>query len=196
MEQNKQCRSFNGTLTAQDTESRTVCGYAVRFNEESQNMGFYETIEPCAITQDVINSSDIYARFNHREDTVLARSRYGEGTLTLELREDGLYYQFEAPHTQAGDELLEHIKRGEISTSSFAFTVSSDKGSERWFKADGVMKRTIKKIDKLFDVSPTFEGAYLTTSCYSRSLGDEMKKLDEKVEKKMNYYQEEINKLK
>ena len=68
--------------------------------------------------------SDIYARLNHREDTVLARSRYGEGTLHLELRNDGLFYSFEAPHTAAGDELLEHIKRGEISTSSFAFTVS------------------------------------------------------------------------
>lgn len=192
--ENKQYRSFNGTIST-NKDSRTVEGYAVRFNEPSQNMGFFETIDPNAITEDTLKKSDIYARLNHREDTVLARSRYGEGTLHLELREDGLFYRFEAPHTQAGDELLEHIKRGEISTSSFAFTIADDSKSERWYKEDGVMKRTVYKIDRLYDVSPTFEGAYLTTSCYSRSLGDEMAKLSEKVDKKMNYYKEKIENL-
>lgn len=190
----KQFRTFNGTISNTD-ESRVVCGYAVRFNEPSQNMGFFETIDKGAITEDVIKNSDIYARLNHREDTVLARSRYGEGTLTLELRDDGLFYMFEAPHTQVGDELLEHIKRGEISTSSFAFTIADNSKAERWYKEDGVMKRTVYKIDKLFDVSPTFEGAYLTTSCYSRDLGKAMKEKDEKVEKKMNYYRNEIEVL-
>lgn len=194
MEQSKQYRSFNGTISREE-ESRTVSGYAVRFNESSQNLGFYETIDRGALSEDVIKKSDIYARLNHREDTVLARSRYGEGTLHLELRDDGLYYTFEAPHTQAGDELLEHIKRGEISTSSFAFTVSEDAKSERWYKEDGVMKRTIYKIDRLYDVSPTFEGAYLTTSCYSRDKGKAMKELSERVEKKMDYYKSEIEKL-
>lgn len=191
--ENKQYRSFNGTITG-NSDSRTVEGYAVRFNEPSQNMGFFETISPDAITEDTIKKSDIYARLNHREDTVLARSRYGEGTLHLELRDDGLFYSFEAPHTQAGDELLEHIKRGEICTSSFAFTIADGK-SERWYKEDGVMKRTVYKIDKLFDVSPTFEGAYLTTSCYSRSMGDQMRDLSEKVDKKMDFYKDEIEKL-
>ena len=192
--ENKQYRAFNGTVGTSE-DSRIVEGYAVRFNEPSQNMGFYETIERGAITEDVIKKSDIYARLNHREDTVLARSRYGEGTLSLELREDGLFYRFEAPHTQAGDELLEHIKRGEISTSSFAFTIANNSKAERWYKEDGVMKRTVYKIDRLYDVSPTFEGAYLTTSCYSRSMGDEMAKQSEKVDKKMNYYKEMINQL-
>lgn len=192
--ENKQYRSFNGTITSND-ESRIVEGYAVRFNEPSQNMGFYETISPDAITEETLKRSDIYARLNHREDTVLARSRYGEGTLSLELRSDGLFYRFEAPHTQAGDELLEHIKRGEISTSSFAFTIADDNKSERWFKEDGKMKRTVYKIDRLYDVSPTFEGAYLTTSCYSRSMGDEMSKLSEKVDMQMNKLLDEINKL-
>lgn len=192
--ENKQFRSFNGTVQ-HDGESRKVCGYAVRFNESSQNLGFYETISPEAITEETLMKSDIYARLNHREDTVLARSRYGEGTLNLELREDGLYYEFEAPNTQAGDELLEHIKRGEISTSSFAFTVADDNKSERWYKEDGVMKRTVFKIERLYDVSPTFEGAYLTTSCYSRDKGKAMKELDEKVQKKMDYLQNEIDKL-
>lgn len=191
----KEFRCFNGTIERGNSDSRIVSGYAVRFNEPSQNIGFFETIDRGAITADVISNSDIYARLNHREDTVLARSRYGEGTLHLELRNDGLFYSFEAPHTVAGDELLEHIKRGEISTSSFAFTVSQDGKSERWYKEDGELKRTIYKIDRLYDVSPTFEGAYLTTSCYSRSAGKAMKELSEKVEKKMDYLRKEIEQL-
>lgn len=190
----KQFRSFNGTVGT-DRENRKVCGYAVRFNEESQNLGFYETILPSAITEEVIKNSDIYARLNHREDTVLARSRYGEGSLKLELRSDGLYYEFEAPHTQAGDELLEHIDRGEISTSSFAFSISEDNVAERWYKEEGKLKREVRKIDRLYDVSPTFEGAYLTTSCYSRDKGKAMAELDKKVQKNMDYNKELIDKL-
>lgn len=194
--ENKEYRVFNGTISKPEEESRKVCGYAVRFNESSQNMGFYETISPGAITEDTLAKSDIYARLNHREETVLARSRYGEGTLKLELREDGLYYEFDAPNTTAGDELLEHIKRGEISTSSFAFTINEeDRQAQRWYKEDGNLKREVKKIERLYDVSPTFEGAYLSTSCYSRDKGKAMKELDEKVNKKMDYLQDLIDKL-
>lgn len=181
-------------VNEQETDSRIVSGYAVRFNEESQNLGFYETIDKGAITQDVLDNSDIYARLNHNENSVLARSRYGKGSLSLELREDGLFYMFEAPNTQDGNELLEHIKRGEISTSSFAFTVSTEKNSERWYKDENnCLKRTIYKIDKLYDVSPTYEGAYLTTTCSNRY--NEVKATSDEVDAAMKVYEDEIENL-
>lgn len=152
-------------------ESRIVAGYALKFDCESQYMGFYEIIRKGAITEETIMKSDIYARFNHDESTVLARSRYGEGSLALELREDGLYYEFEAPKTAIGDELLEHLKRGEMYTSSFAFSLPEDGSGERWYKNDeGVLIREITKIERLFDVSPVYEPAYLDTSCSKRAL--------------------------
>jgi hypothetical protein len=163
---NVQIRDYN---PSEEVNSRIVCGYAVKFDTESQNIGFIEIIRKGAITEDTILQSDIFARFNHDEDTVLARSRYGEGSLALELREDGLYYEFEAPHTAIGDELLEHLKRGEISTSSFAFTLPEDGSGERWYKEDGILKREILKIDRLFDISPVYEPAYLATSCSKRA---------------------------
>lgn len=151
-------------------EGRTVSGYAIRFDEESQNLGFYETIARGAVTEDTIKNSDIFARMDHRDDVVLARSRYGEGSLSLELREDGLFYSFEAPNTIWGDELLEHIRRGEISTSSFAFSLPDTKECQRWYKDEnGRLCRTIYQISALYDVSPVFEPAYLTTSCSARS---------------------------
>lgn len=161
-----QIRDFN---SAEQENSRIVCGYAVKFDSPSQNIGFIEIIRKGAITEETILQSDIFARFNHDENTVLARSRYGEGSLALELRDDGLYYEFEAPNTAIGDELLEHLKRGEISTSSFAFTLPEDGTGERWYKENGVLMREIIKIDRLFDISPVYEPAYLATSCSKRA---------------------------
>lgn len=177
-----QYRSFSGSAQASEEKPRVIEGYAVRFNEESQNLGFTEVIDRGAITQEVIDNSDIYCLSNHDPNKVLARSRYGKGSLQLELREDGLFYSFEAPETEIGRECLEHIKRGEMFTSSFAFIVSMEDGSEKWEKMDGVVKRTIYKIDRLFDVSPVFEAAYLTTTCDARS-AEMMKQLEEEEPK-------------
>lgn len=178
MENKEFIRNCEVQLRNLDTpESRIVSGYAVKFESESQDMGFIEIIKKGAITEETIMNSDIFARFNHNEETVLARSRYGEGSLALELREDGLYYEFEAPHTALGDELLEHLKRGEITTSSFAFTLAED--GDRWYKReDGTLVREIVKIDRLYDVSPVYEPAYLATSCSKRAL-DMVEKSDE-----------------
>lgn len=101
---------------------------------------------------------------------------------------------FESPHTQAGDELLEHIKRGEITSSSFAFTVSSEEKSERWYRDDNnTLKRTIYKIDKLYDVSPVYEPAYPTTTCSARA--NEIKATMEEVDKALDVTLNEIDKL-
>ena len=65
--ENKEQKSATINLRSIDgqEESRIVEGYAVRFNEPSENMGFIETILPEAITEDTIKRSDIFAKFNH-----------------------------------------------------------------------------------------------------------------------------------
>jgi HK97 family phage prohead protease/HK97 family phage major capsid protein len=155
----------------QSASGRTVSGYAVRFETESVNMGFVEIIKRGAITEETIKTSDVFALLNHNENTVLARSNHGVGSLTLTVDNDGVYYEFEAPNTANGDELLEHIKRGEISQSSFAFTVSNEDGAETWTKrSDGVIVRQINKIARLYDISPVYQPAYTETTCSRRAL--------------------------
>lgn len=155
----------------QSASGRTVSGYAVRFETESVNMGFVEVIKRGAITDETIKTSDVFALLNHNENTVLARSNHGVGSLTLTVDNDGVYYEFEAPNTANGDELLEHIKRGEISQSSFAFTVSNEDGAETWTKrSDGVIVRQINKIARLYDISPVYQPAYESTTCSKRAL--------------------------
>ena len=171
-------------------DSRTVCGYAVKFDSLSQDLGFYETIKSGAITEETIKQSDIYAKFNHRNDAILARSRYGEGTLRLELREDGLYYEFEAPHTVWGDELLEHIRNGNLYGSSFAFLCEQDKWSQR----DGQYYRDVLKIKYLGDVSPVFEPAYLDTYVDKRGM-EQIKKHSQNTMENEKTLEEQIAEL-
>ena len=177
----KEIRNISYIKRSDDT-SRLVEGTAIVFNSDSQDMGYIERILPGAITEDTIKNSDIFVYLNHDENRgVLARSRYGEGSLVLDLREDGLYYMFEAPNTPLGDELLSYLKRGEITTSSFAFSLPKE-GGDRWYRSeDGVLHRDIIKIERLYDVSPVFEPAYLATSVARRKL-DEITSLEEKLD--------------
>lgn len=184
----KEYRNY-GEIREYDIESRLVTGCALKFDSESQYMGFYEKIDRSAITQELIDNSDIFALLDHDQNKVLARQRYGQdGSLKLELREDGLYYSFEAPNTQYGNELLEHLKRGEIFASSFAFCLPKEGGDTITRDNDGIIHRTITHIHRLFDVSPVYEPAYLATSCSKRTLQilDKMNEIEQRKDEDNN----------
>lgn len=151
--------------TVTDDEKRTVEGYALLFDTPSDGLSFTEVIERGAL-DGVLAKSDVFATLNHDiYRGILARWNKKEGSLHLEVDAKGLKYRFEAPKTALGDEILENIRRGEINESSFAFTVSED----TWKKQDdGSWKRSITKIDHLFDVSPVYSAAYSKTSVYMR----------------------------
>ena len=177
----KEIRNIHNTIKRANEDSRLVEGVAIVFNSDSQDMGYIEQISNEAVDADTIARSDVFAFLNHDEGRgVLARSRYGKGTLNLSLERDGLHYSFEAPKTQLGDELLSYLSRGEITTSSFAFTVAEN-GDEWHRDENGILRRTIKKIDRLFDVSPVFEPAYLSTNCNSRKF-EEIRTIDDKLD--------------
>lgn len=189
----KEIRNSNNEITPILPESRTVSGYAIVFNSDSNDLGgFIERIEPTSL-DGVVEKSDVLCLLNHNEDRgILARSNKGEGSLTLEIDEIGLKYTFEAPNTALGDELLEGLRRGDISTSSFAFTV----GKDSWSKMEnGTYLRTINSINELFDVSPVYRAAYDATSVKADSRGLDAIKQQEK-EELANYYKELRNKLK
>lgn len=178
----KELRNISNYIKRSDDTSRLVEGTAIIFNSDSQDMGFVERILPTAISEDTIKRSDIFAYLNHDASRgVLARSRYGKGSLSLDLQEDGLHYRFEAPQTELGDELLSYLTRGEITTSSFAFSLPEE-GGDRWYRSeDGTLHRDILKIERLFDVSPVFEPAYEATSVSRRKL-DEITTIEEKLD--------------
>ena len=177
----REVRNFN-QLTSTDPDSRNCVGYAVVFNSDSRDLGgFTESILPTAL-EGVLERSDVLALLNHDEQRgVLARSKYGQGSLTLEVDDIGLRYSFEAPNTALGNELIEGLKRGDISTSSFAFTVAEDSFEKR---DDGSIHRTIKRFKELFDVSPVYREAYPDTTAALRKL-EEFRSANEEVKEEV-----------
>ena len=161
----------NTELRALDGESRTIEGYAIRFDEWSVDLGgFYEIIRPTAITQELVDASDIIMNIDHDNERLLARSKQGKGTLQLELRADGLYFKFDAPATANGDELLFNVRAGNLTECSFAFTVGEGPDDDRWYRDEqGTLRREINLIKGLYDTSIVVKAAYPTTSVSARS---------------------------
>ena len=151
-------RIFNIETRVDSTEDGRdlVVGHASVYDSRSNNLGgFYEYIERGAFTEELIANSDVRALINHDPNLILARNT--SGTLNLTADERGLKYEFEMPETSYGKDLAISMKRGDISQSSFAFTVAEDEWST---DAEGNNIRTIKKIAELFDISSVTYPAY------------------------------------
>ena len=158
-----------------DTEpsSRMVYGYAMLYDTptvlwESDDFQYVEVIERGAATE-ALKNSDIRALFNHNPNYILART--SSNTLTVREDEKGLYFEFEAPETSTGNDLLVSIQRGDISQASFAFDIS-ERSVLREQKADGkeVITITIRKMSELYDVSPVTYPAYKDTEVSMRGM--------------------------
>ena len=139
-------RSINFELRAKP-ESRTIFGTATVFNS-SYDMGWYDE-EMSADSLNEADMNDVVALFNHDMNMVLART--SSGTLKLNVTGNAMEYEFDAPNTTLGNDLLEMVKRGDVYQSSFAFTVEA----EDWQERSGMKpKRVIRSIKKVYDVSP------------------------------------------
>lgn len=191
----KEIRRITGEIRAVeptgDNGSRRVEGYAALFGTDSKLISgfFVERIAHNAF-DGVIERSDVLCLLDHDASRgVLARSRQGEGSLELRVDLRGLHYAFDAPRTALGDELLEGLRRGDISESSFAFVVEDDVWEDG---VDGNYRRTILKIHQLYDVSPVYHPAYTGTEVSARSL-DEVRQMLNPIP--AGYTQEEIKAL-
>ena len=151
-----------------------ISGRAICFNEISnvlydpENRRYFrEVISPEAVSQNLIESSDIKLLLNHKRDQMLARNNKGKGSLKVELREDGVYFNFTTPNTTLGHDVAEMIKRQDITGCSFAFT---DKDAVWDFSQRDMPLRTVKNITGLYDLSIVFDPAYDQTSVSARSI--------------------------
>lgn len=190
---NMEKRIFNIETRVDTNEDgkEVVVGHASVYDSRSNNLGgFYEFIERGAFTEELINRSDVRALINHDPNLILARNT--SGTLQLTADERGLKYEFEMPETSYGRDLAISMKRGDISQSSFAFTVEEDDWST---DEEGNNIRTIKKIGSLYDISAVTYPAYNMAEsdlvvakrglqAYKESLVEETK--DEIIEEKEN----------
>lgn len=176
-ENNYEIRSFGGNAAPRLDGERTIEGYAIVFDQESRVMFdaerrryFIEIIEPGAVSNALIQSCDIKALVEHNRERLLARSRMGQGSMTLTIDPHGMAYRFELPHTRDGEYVLEGVRRGDLPGSSFAYLADEKEGVAYERRPDGMLLRRVKRIERLFDVSVVSDPAYWGTEVNVRSL--------------------------
>ena len=146
------------------SDGMSFTGYAAVFNSPSEPLPFTEVIREGAFKRSLKSRNEIKLFMNHNTDVVLGSTRAG----TLKLSEDsrGLLAQAELPDTSAGRDLSVLMKRGDVSSMSFGFSVPP-KG-DAW-SSDGAT-RELHQV-RLHEVSiVTGFPAYEATTANVRSL--------------------------
>lgn len=166
------------------SEGRMISGYAIVWGVESRVLwdwdgDFIEIIEKGAVDEALIARSDVKALYNHVPGQLLARSTNGEGTLKLECDDHGLRFEFEAPDTTLGNDVLELVKRGDLKGCSFAFTTEPE--HEEYIRRGDERLRIVKRLSGLYDVSVVVDPAYMQTSVDARSFVAPAESVGEKM---------------
>lgn len=136
----------------------TVEGYASTFEPyvlfEQDGVKYSERIEPTAF--DDADMADVVFRIDHG-GAVYART--SAGTVNLWVDEHGLGQRTDLSKTQRAREIFSEIEAGNYPKMSFAFRVADD--GDEYDKETHT--RIIKRIAKVFDVSPVSFPANPTT---------------------------------
>lgn len=114
-------------------------------------------------------TDDVRGLFNHDGNMLLGRST--AGTMSLSVDDVGLRYEIVAADTQVARDVLEMVRRGDLTGSSFSFSI----GEQRWLQAPDVEVREIVSLGVLYDVGPVTFPAYeaTTTGAGSRARRDD-----------------------
>ena len=142
-------------------------GYALVFNQETligdETYGFIEEISPVALQE--TKMKDVPMKHNHM-DSFLIIARTKNQSLQLSVDHIGLKVRAELLDTSHNQDIYKMVRSGLLDKMSFAFTVDE----QVWNREGDIPKRTITKIERLYDVSVVDTPAYDSTSIYARSL--------------------------
>jgi HK97 family phage prohead protease len=168
-----------------------LVGYGAVFYREGEPGTEYrlgadvvERIAPTAFQRALQEKHDARALFNHDPNMLLGRA--GAGTLRLSVDARGLRYEIDIPDTSVGKDVAASVARGDLSGSSFAFSING-KGGQRFEKGKERDIRHILDVD-LFDVGPVTYPAYegTTTGLRSGECQDAIKARDEWRQEQVN----------
>lgn len=154
----------------QDDQGALIEGYgAVYYNPKDKGTqyelwpGTVERIKAGAFDGVVNSGSDVFATFNHSRDNLLGRR--GNNTLTLRTDAKGLVYTVRPPDTQVGREVVEMVRRGDLTGSSFGFMKAAEEFEK---EVEGPSVRWLTEIE-LIELGPVVGEAYAATSVNLRS---------------------------
>ena len=144
--------------TREENGERIIEGYAAVYGVEANIGPFKETISRGAF--DNVLENDVRALINHDPSLVLGRT--SSGTLELTSDDIGLKYRVKLGNQQYATDLYESIQRGDISQSSFAFTIKDQTWSE------DRSSRSVNEVAQLLDVSPVTYPAFKEATVVAR----------------------------
>ena len=158
----RETRNFDADFEIRERgDGMTFVGYAAKFNSRSENLGgFVETIMPGAFKRSLSARNDVKLLVNHDAGRVLASTR--SGTMRLEEDSVGLRVEADLPNTSDGRDMAELLRRGDLSSMSFGFSVIKDSWS-----SDGT-ERSLKSV-RLFETSIVAFPAYQATEASVRA---------------------------
>ena len=117
-----------------------------------------ERIMPGAFDRCLRQRQDVRGLFNHDPNCLLGRTAAGTMNLTVDKR--GLVYEIVPGDTGIARDVVEHIRRGDVTGSSFSFSVVK----EAFVKGNGDYDiRELHDVD-LYDVGPVSFPAYAATT--------------------------------
>lgn len=129
--------------------------------------GVVERVMPTFFDAALSENQDVRGLTNHDANMLLGRT--GAGTMRLSKSSAGLAYSIDGSDTQASHDTQTNIKRGDMTGSSFSFTVRT----ETWTKEDRdgveIEVRELNEVDTLFDVGPVTFPAYKATTADART---------------------------
>lgn len=177
-------RTFTGTVIARaegEEMPKVIGGIAAVINSVTDLGYFEEVIEQGAFDNALSKEYDIRCLFNHEADLILGRTT--AGTCSVFVNGDGnLEYTWVPDYDNPTHmSVVRSIMRGDITQSSFAFTIKDQSWSESE-KYGSMGKRSIKTIEDLYDVSPVTYPAYQDTEADARSvvaLRDQEREIEE-----------------
>jgi len=151
----------------------TLIGHAAVFDVEAIIMRMFREKISAGSFKKTIKEADVRALFNHEPNFVLGRNK-AKPTPTLRMNEDkvGLAYEIDLPETQIARDLYTSIERGDISQSSFAFTIVKELRTEPDEDKGEVLPLFDIQEVKLYDVSPVTYPAYDETDVAVNSADD------------------------
>ena len=165
-----------GLLMREKDETDTIEGVAIVTNAETilyegSDWREIEVIDPSCLNADFMREQDIKLNLLHDRNSSFARSNQGAGSLTIEVREDGLHFSVPVPDCDLGKRAKALCENGTYTGCSFEFWTKDYEVSER-VGADGKTEYLIrhKAFERIGAITIGMDPAYEQTSVGLREL--------------------------